>query len=255
MQLSNTGEMKPAATLPHSQTPAEFYSSLFDVKLAQDDADLRMSQALRYRVYCEETGFLPKADNPGALEIDELDGRSSAILLLHKPTGNCVGTVRIILPDARARLGGLPARLCSAEMRAIGPSDMPVATTGEISRFTIAPEFRRRSGDTLYQQVYDIEPGQTDMRRIIPYMALGLFAGILEVMVLEKLSHVCAIIDPALLRMLRRIHLYFQPVGGLVDFHGRRQPVITSCSDLYGGMKALPQSHLNIVNKNGTLDI
>lgn len=255
MQLSNIGEMLKAPQRQRTPSPAEFYNSLFDVRLAQNDEDRRMSQSLRYRVYCEETAFLPKADNPGELEIDEHDARSIAILLIHKPTGHCVGTVRMILPDLLAELGGQPARLCSPEMRAIGPDIMPIATTGEISRFTIAPEFRRRSGDTLYQQVYDIEPGQGDMRRVIPYMALGLFAGILEVMVSEQLSHVCAIIDPALLRMLRRLHLYFEPVGGLVDFHGRRQPVMTSCSDLYGGMKALPQSHLNIVNKNGTLDI
>lgn len=255
MRLGKTGDGQ-SGQLPHgAQSAADYYTSLFEVRIAQTPEEIRLSQALRYRVYCEETSFLPAADNPGGIERDALDDRSVAILLLHKPTGDCVGTVRMILPNLKDELGGLPARLCSAQMRAVTPSEMPVATTGEISRYTIAPEFRRRAGDTLYQQVYDIDGQQGDLRRVIPYMALGLFTGLFEVVVRHKLTHFCAIIDPALLRMLRRLHIHFQPIGDLVDFHGRRQPVIAATKDLHVGIKKLPKEHLKIVNKNGTLGL
>lgn len=255
MRLEKTGE-GPTGQQPNgAQSAAEYYTSLFEVRIAQTADDVRLSQALRYRVYCEETDFLPPEENPGGIERDELDDRSVAVLLVHRLTGDCVGTVRMIMPDLSQELGGLPARLCSPEMRALTDETMPVATTGEISRYTIAPEFRRRAGDTLYQQVYNTEEEQGDMRRVIPYMALGLFTGVLELVMQRGLTHVSAIIDPALLRMIRRLHMRFEPVGGLVDFHGRRQPVFAATKELYGGMKKLPPEHLKIVNKNGTLGL
>ncbi|MEO0410705.1 MAG: PEP-CTERM/exosortase system-associated acyltransferase [Pseudomonadota bacterium] len=234
---------------------AEFYRSLFDVRLARSDEDVHTSQALRYRVYCEETGYLPKDDNPAGLEHDSFDAQSEAVLLIHKATGACVGTVRVIIPDDSAPGRLFPAMDCSEAMLSLVDKDMPLATTGELSRFTIAPEFRRRAGDTLYQQVYDFGIEAGDMRRIIPYMALGLFAGIMEIVTLHTLSHLCAIIDPALLRMLKRLHLHFPPVGGVVEYHGMRQPVFVSTRALYDGMTALPDAYLRIVNRDGQLQL
>lgn len=255
MQLGKTDTGKNGVKTPPSADAAEFYGTLFDVRIAQTAEDVTLAQALRYRVYCEEAAFLPTGANPGGLERDVYDSRSATVLLIHRATQHCIGTVRIILPDPTAPHGGQPARLSSADMMALGDGVMPIATTGEISRFTIAPEFRRRSGDTLYQQVYNIDEKNGDARRVIPYMALGLFAGIFEIVVTHKLTHLCAIIDPALLRMLRRLYLRFTPVGDIVNFHGKRQPVFTSCADLHEGVLQLPESHLRIVNKNGTLDI
>lgn len=236
------------------ETAADYYSALFEVKLAQTPQDVEMSQALRYRVYCEETAFLPKEDNPGGLESDSFDAQSDVVLLTHKSSGNCVGTVRVILPGGTQNEKRLfPAMESSPAMRRLVGKKMPLETTGELSRFTIAPEFRQRSGDTLYQQVYTFDEGTQDLRRIIPYMALGLFAGILEVVTKHQLTHLCAVIDPALLRMLRRLHLHFPPVGPLVDFHGLRQPVFVSTRQLYDGMMALPDAYLRIVNRDGRL--
>ncbi|MEM6682142.1 MAG: PEP-CTERM/exosortase system-associated acyltransferase [Pseudomonadota bacterium] len=254
MTVDQLEQRSAAPVVPPAMSPADYYDQLFDVRIARSEEDQRQAFALRYRVYCEETDFLPATANPGGIERDALDSRSVSILLVHRESQLCAGTVRIILPDQSAQYGGLPARICSPDMKAIRSDTMPVATTGEISRFTIAPEFRRRSGDTLYQQVYKTDADFGDMRRVIPYMALGLFAGMFEVVVEHGLTHLCAIIDPALLRMLRRLHLQFDAIGGLVDFHGPRQPVITDCHDLHACLKKMPPEHLRIVNRNGTLD-
>lgn len=243
------GSQKPFASA------ADFYKSLFEVRLAKTDADFEISQSLRYRVYCEETGFLSKQGNPGGLERDRYDAHSEAVLLIHKSSGACVGTVRVIIPPQSGEAVLFPAMTCSDEMRELASGDLPLGSTGELSRFTIAPEFRRRAGDTLYQQVYDIGASAADPRRIIPYMALGLFAGIMEIVTLQRLTHLCAIIDPALLRMLKRLHIHFPSVGGLVEYHGMRQPVSVTTQKLYGGMKALPDAYLRIVNRDGQLQL
>ncbi|MGD1956957.1 MAG: PEP-CTERM/exosortase system-associated acyltransferase [Sphingomonadales bacterium] len=245
----------PSQPATDYDTAADFYASIFSIHLARSSDDVSVSQALRYRVYCEETGFLPKDRNPGGLERDAFDLRSESILLTHKATGTCSGTVRVILPQANPDAGLLPALTCSEDMLALTKGSIPLETTGEISRFTIAPEFRRRAGDTLYQQVYDVDAPGADARRIIPYMALGLFTGILEVVKLHKLSHLCAVIDPPLLRILRRLHVHFHPVGDLVNYHGKRQPVIVSTQELYSRMQSLPDAYLRIVNRDGQLNL
>ena len=71
-----------------------------------------------------------------------------------------------------------------------------------------------------------------DPRRVIPHIALGLMTGVFDHVVEYGLTHLCAVIDPALLRLLRRLGIEFQTVGDPVDFHGLRQPVMASCQDL-----------------------
>jgi N-acyl amino acid synthase of PEP-CTERM/exosortase system len=40
----------------------------------------------------------------------------------------------------------------------------------------------------------------------------------------EGITHWAAMMEPALLRLLTRLGIHFNPLGPLVDHHGRRQP-------------------------------
>jgi N-acyl amino acid synthase of PEP-CTERM/exosortase system len=40
----------------------------------------------------------------------------------------------------------------------------------------------------------------------------------------EGITHWAAVMEPALLRLLTRLGIHFNPLGRLVDHHGRRQP-------------------------------
>lgn len=104
----------------------------FDVVVA-DTADLRAATfALRHEVYCREHGFEPvRADG---LERDAYDDRAHHYLLAHVPTGTWAGCVRVVPgPD-------LPYETVFADL----PVDLAAVPRGEISRLTIAREFRRR---------------------------------------------------------------------------------------------------------------
>jgi N-acyl amino acid synthase of PEP-CTERM/exosortase system len=213
----------------------DVYHKFFDYRIVTSDADRTMAYKLRYDVYCEETGFLSKADNPSGLECDIHDAHSLHSVLIHRSSNHVAGTVRIVLPKLMMAGCAQPARLFSQALDSLPEAILPRARTGEISRFAIHPSFRRRLGDGLYARIFsnaDLPETDFDPRRVIPHMTLGLFASIFEMTRDHGITHLCAVIDPALLRLLGRLGLHFDKAGPAVEFHGKRQPVYASCEDL-----------------------
>jgi len=56
------------------------------------------------------------------------------------------------------------------------------------------------------------------------HLPLGLIKSCVEMSVREGMTHWAAVMEPALLRLLTRLGIYFNPLGSLVEYHGRRQP-------------------------------
>jgi N-acyl amino acid synthase of PEP-CTERM/exosortase system len=50
--------------------------------------------------------------------------------------------------------------------------------------------------------------------------------GLIRMSLEREIHHLCAVMEPALLRLLARLGIHFQNIGPLVDYHGRRQPCI-----------------------------
>ncbi len=213
----------------------EIYQKFFDYRIVRSDADRAAAHQLRYDVYCEETNYLSKDINQGGLECDSFDAHADQSILLHRHSGRTAGTVRLVLPQADQPGCALPAKLFAPALDGVADDILPRGTTAEISRFAIHPSFRRRLGDGLYATIFannEVVSADFDPRRIIPHITLGLFASIFEMTRENNISHLCAIIDPALLRMLTRLGLYFHKAGGTIDYHGPRQPVYASCAEL-----------------------
>lgn len=232
--------MSGAARLPEPQKNlvsrdekiVGIYNALFDVASARTAEEKSAAYRLRYQVYVEETGFLRKEDNPGGIESDRFDVRSGQSMLVHRMSGELAGVVRIIPPIGDMPGCDLPARIASPALDAMPENLLPRSTTGEISRFSIAKSYRRRREDWLYPAALEEMGLDGDPRRVIPHIALGLMTGVFDHVVEYGLTHLCAVIDPALLRLLRRLGIEFQVIGDPVDFHGLRQPVMASCQDL-----------------------
>lgn len=212
------------------QSLVDVYNRYFQYRIARTSQEFEAAHRLRYDVYCEETGFLSKSENPNGLEQDEHDCHSLQSVLYHRLSGVPVGTVRVVLPLPDMPGCGLPARVAAPGLDLMPESLLPRATTGEISRFSIHGDFRKRRGDGLYPALHTAD--MPDPRRIIPHMTLGLMTSIFEMTLEAGLTHLCAIIDPALWRMLRMLGLHFKAAGPQVDFHGPRQPVYASCDEL-----------------------
>jgi N-acyl-L-homoserine lactone synthetase len=154
---------------------------------------------LRYQVYCVEKGFEPGRNG---IETDPFDKQARHVLLIHRASGEPIGTVRVIPPTREICINDFPmARAGTSGLL----DDMPPLTTGEISRFAVSKHRRLRCG------------AGTMVR-------LGLMQGVLRVSVDLGLTHWCAIMEPMLLRLLQRNAIHFVPLGPLVEYHGMRQP-------------------------------
>ncbi len=80
----------------------------FDLRLAEDEADLRLAQALRYEVFVQELGGNGAlVDHAARLEADRFDPYFDHLMLLDRNrAGNpCVGVYRLMRED-RARAAG-----------------------------------------------------------------------------------------------------------------------------------------------------
>ena len=228
----------PAYRSPDAGEPlADVYWKFFSVADA-DTPELReQAHRLRYQVYCVEHPFEPP--NPDQAERDEYDAHSEFALLTHRPTRLLAGTVRMVLPrrDAPERSFAFQELCTDPAIR--DPGRFPTARSGEISRFCVAKQFRRRVQDRgLVDLPANSEFDEGEWRRVIPNMTLGLICWLVAFSRTKGLTHWCAVMEPHLLRLLARLGIHFEPLGELVDFHGRRQPCATELEPMLRRVEA-----------------
>lgn len=221
-----------AATDLERSRLVDMYRLWFDVVPARTPEQVRQSQQLRYQVYCVETGFENATEFPDGLERDEFDdGRTVCSLLVHRPTQSVAGTVRIILPDARDGAVDLPAFSVSPDLAGLPEQMVPRAKTGEISRFAISKQFRKRAEDTLIPALYEPSGKPGDIR-VIPHITLGLMQAILQMSLENNITHLVIAVEPALDRLIRKLGIVFTPIGPLFDYHGKRRAHYRRIGDL-----------------------
>lgn len=146
--------------------------------------------AMRYRVYCEEMGFLEKDKYPKKLETDEYDGGSIHIAVLIGK--RLAGYARVILP----RDGTLPI-FDHFEI----PPEHHMETACEVSRFMISKLYRQR----------------TETRREIFRL---LTEELLKVVREHKLESIYAVVEDWLLKSLRKRGYMFEMIGEGKDHMG-----------------------------------
>ena len=212
----------------HHESAFSFYESQFEV-IRADTAALRdRVYQIRYQVYCVENPYEDQSQNVGGREIDADDDRAAHVLLIHRESGEAVGTARVIFPDP-FRERSLPIERILDASAGSQFQRLPLQSTGEVSRFAVSKAFRRRRCEDRYADVgpaSGIAPASSAERRIMPFITFGLVRGILGVCLENGLSHITAVMEPALIRLLKRFALDFNPLGGLVEHHGLRQPCV-----------------------------
>lgn len=208
-------------------TLAEFYWSWFDAQIANTDQMRDEAFGLRYRVYCIENPFEDPSANADGREIDEYDHRSAHSLLIYRPTNTPAGTVRLVLPDPNDLDRSFALQRVSTHPTLRDRERFPVQSMAEVSRFCISKEFRRRWNDGSCADggaTDGVDMSADDERRILPHLSLGLIESLVRMSVDNGITHWCALMEPTLLRLLTRLGIHFDPIGPLIEYHGRRQP-------------------------------
>jgi N-acyl amino acid synthase of PEP-CTERM/exosortase system len=214
--------------------------------------------ALRHRVYCEENKF-EKPAGGRELEFDSFDGRAVHFLLVHRHTGRDAGTVRLVPPDHGALLTSFPIqKVCDHPFLEIPERLYHV---GEISRFCMAPEFRRRPEDTALLSTYssqDSVDGHQDgfltfVRRKIAYAPAGLLCAVLEEALRHDLSDCLWMAESGHIPSLKAIGLPIHILGPHLDHHGGAQPLIFNIKTALDAMHGTQPYCWEIISDGGRL--
>ncbi len=176
------------------------------VELVDTPDALREAYQLRWQVYCVERRFLV---GQNGIEYDEYDDFARHAVVRWRPTGEVVGTVRLVLPKTPPGGNDFPLQhVCDPAVL----HGLPRATMGELSRFSLAKQLTR--------QVRCMSAQTSSLLR------LALLRAAVWLSAEAGHTHLLAVMEPTLLRLLRASGIHMVPLGPLVDYHGLRQPVV-----------------------------
>ncbi|WP_273208497.1 PEP-CTERM/exosortase system-associated acyltransferase [Marinobacter subterrani] len=234
------------------------FNSVFNVELATSQEAINKVFEIRYQVYCIDRPFEDPNCFADKREHDAYDLRSAHALIRHRMTGDSVATVRLVMAGDNPDQADFPMEApCIHRMNQHAQEAFAGARrdkVAEISRMAVSREFRRRlnedesgTGISDFVCYSDSENG----KRAMPYISLGLFAGILQMSVRHGITHWIAVMEPAQLRLLKRFGVEFDHVGPLIEYHGRRRPAFTEAASLIEGIRRRRPDVWSLITDNG----
>lgn len=240
MPEHRTNEMQSTGYgTPTSRVSYEVFHENFDVRLAETAEDVERCQRLRYQVYCVERHWCEEIHAESEREFDRFDDRSAHAMLFNRPTGQLIGTVRLVLPNEGEERPDLPVEEVAGWPLPFA-EDLPAPEkVGEISRFAVAKHFllqaiRNDTGEDAKDPSEVIWEGE---ERSVPRISIGLMRGIHLMARKHGITYLVAILEPALVKLFERIDVRFAACGKPRFYHGVRQPCYVRMEDLARGMK------------------
>jgi len=204
--------------------PIELFRERLSIVQANTSELLDEVFRLRYQVYCLERSFENVSDYPDRRERDDDDSRSAHSLLLFRSAkgfeNTAVGTVRLILPRRGTDLPVFKL-LSDHERRNI---DIPWESTAEVSRFAVPRGFRRCLEKDLGYPPQERAKAVSSTRRVLNLLNFWLIRAVTTMAAKEGMTHIVAMMEPPLLRLIWALGIPFHPTGQMVEHHGLRQP-------------------------------
>lgn len=219
---------------------------------------LSMAQQIRYQVYCEEFHYESAEQFPDQKEQDLFDQQSLHCLLMHVPTQKPVGCTRLIGAYSDKPVLPLPfEQFCPEPLLNLVPplslKSLPVNCYGEFSRLAVLAEFRRRQSDekkpvSLPEQASLTAEADADERRDnYPLIPIALFTATLTLLLRSDYCYGFAMMEPRLVRLLKRFGIYFVQVGKLVDYHGPRAPFVIHRDQILPNLTSKTRALMDII--------
>ena len=234
------------------------YQRYFEI-IRADTPELREEvYRLRYQVYVVEHGFEKAEDFPDKTERDDYDRRSLHVLLCHRASGTRIGTARLVRPNYAEPTKSFPIQTAS---------DNPVINDPEVSLYAAELSRLAISKERLNACNTDrgpfawatLDPTRRTnkvrvalSRLLLPYLSVGLIAGVIELGAEKGYPILYAIMEPFLIKNMSRIGITFPIVGEAVEYHGLRHPtVLPSLADTFGEMKKIDRAAWEIITNRG----
>jgi N-acyl amino acid synthase of PEP-CTERM/exosortase system len=198
-----------------------------DAELALNDGQRTEAHRLRYDVYCRDRGYENPDKFPDRLEKDEFDNNSVHALVRHKSSDQAAGVVRLVFTDHLNPEKPLPIEMhCgdTFDRAVLDQFEFSRGNIAEVSRFAVSSRFMAGAGIK--------RSAEDDSSRFFPHISLGLIAMLFVASAHHQITHWYAVMEPSLSRLLSRSGIEFTPIGPVVDYHGKRQPMIAKVDDL-----------------------
>lgn len=238
------------------RTFSNTYHKTFALVHAEMDIQKTQAYRLRYRVYCEEHGIDYAAETGSHLDQDYYDDHAEHYLLIHRKTGKTAGTLRLVLPRKLRAKESFPSQeYCDHPL--LQTTDK-IGGLCEISRFCMAPEFRRRPEDGRFlsafsdQDAIDALPPFT--RRTIPYAPAALLTGAMEAALQNRIMDCIWMVEPEHLQSLDQIGFSYRCLGPHLDYQGGVQPIIFNIKAVLDGMRLKNPQCWEVISDSGRLD-
>lgn len=186
----------------------------YETILADTGEARRIHHQIRYRVFCEETGFEDGQAFPANEEFDQWDRHAVPFIVRTRQTQEWVATLRLILPKA-----SLPSQqLCMLDRGAI--AKIKPHEVGEISRLCVLPTFRcrrrapGRRRNTVVNHQHESE------------ITLGLLRAAAAYSQKMQIRYWYVLTTGGLARLMSRMHLPLHPIGDGIEHRGTRYPFL-----------------------------
>lgn len=226
--------------MPASAPDPTDFAPLFhsrEVVPGRDDDLLKRVFEMRYQVYCLECGFLPAANYPDQLEVDQYDARSAHFCALNLQ-GELVGYVRMVPPDLTQ---SFPFQSYCQDLLS-GAALAPPQQAAEISRLMVTQAYRRRRGDVLAGLTVEEGLPQVnhDLRDHTPQILFSLYRQMYAFSLIHGTRYWYAAMERSLARALSQMGFAFAQIGPQTDYYG---PVALYLGDLRQLEAQVGQSH------------
>jgi len=246
----------------HTSAIREAFDGYFRIEPAPSGPLRDEVHRLRYQVYCVEHGFEDPAQHPNREERDEYDACSVHALIRHLESNDCAAVVRLVLAGS-CIAQELPIFTHCGHALYPGARErvarVPQGQLAEISRLAVSRAFKRRlaeaetvsgvSAQATYSDADTVRDGAHN--RGFPHITVGLFAAIVQMSAEQGITHWLAVMEPTLLRLLRRFGIRFERIGHDVDYHGRRRPTLGVAADVVDGILAERPDIWDLVTQGG----
>jgi len=236
------------------QSISDFFFSRYELVIANEESEKQESYKTRHKVYCEEMNF--EQTNATALEKDKFDDRAINCYIKHLPTGECAGTIRLVLPTNAGLSLPLEEKCKDAfEDGTLLPSNLAPQSVCEISRLAIPREFRVRQMRSKILPSEKLEKAKKKSTTSFnlehfPYLSIALYLMATSVCQHLNVEHAYVLMEPKLARRMKAFGIHFEPVGEAIEFNGKRMPYRLSPSVLLEEIaKPLKGFHMKIHNR------
>jgi|TARA_R110002126_G_scaffold3263_1_gene18333 N-acyl amino acid synthase of PEP-CTERM/exosortase system len=236
------------------------YNQLFETVVAESAALKEKAFRIRYEVLCEEFGYQEAERHVNKLERDIYDDHATHCLLIHKRSGEAIGTVRVVMPNMENLGHSLPIQevFSGGRLR----EEQTIKNMCEISKLCILKKFRSRHGDERSplggvqdqdQETFIDKSSKRLARRIIPFAPIGLIKSCFDVAIANGYTQGCVLLEVPLIESFERLGLICQRIGPVIDHANQRQPIIIDFLTSINNMRVKQKAVWEMLTNNGVL--